>query len=370
MSSATITTGVARAWVFPPDDSGRQRHASTSLAVDERLLCAWFAGTEEGTPDNRIYVATRTADGTWNAPYAIASTEAIAHWNPVLAHAPNGEIWLFFKRGHRISSWKTWVCTSADGGGSWTDARELVPGDARPRGPVKNPPVLTDDGVWLAPGSTETWNATGAVWESFVDSSSDGGLTWHQVGIPFDRSHLSGAGIIQPALWTDERTLGVLLRSSEGCAYVSFSTDNGRTFSPAQPSTLPNNNSGLTVAVLPSGLLAAVHNPGGTSWGSRCPLSVSVSSDGRDWNTVAVVEDGRTPLGAFTPNLPEESATGFEPRDEGVRTDGRGEYSYPAAVVVGDELIVTYTWQRRGIVCAAIPLNLLTRPESHRKAIS
>jgi predicted neuraminidase len=369
MTSAAITAGVTREWVVAPDRAGaRQRHASTLLAVDDRLLCAWFAGTEEGTTDNRIYVAARDAANTWQAPSPIRSTEATAHWNPVLAHAPNGEIWLFFKRGDRISSWTTWLCTSADGGLSWSDARELVSGDTDPRGPVKNPPVLASDGAWLAPGSTETWNATGTVWESFVDRSIDGGLTWQKVAIPLDRSRLTGAGVIQPALWAAGTTIGALLRSSEGCAFVSISTDNGRTFPSALPSSLPNNNSGLTVASLPNGLLAAVHNPSTTSWGTRCPLSVAVSADGHDWQTAVVIEDGRTPLGAFAPSLPAASTTGFEPRDAGVRTDGIGEYSYPAAVVVGEHLIVTYTWQRRAIVCAAVPLNLLVQPQPNRKA--
>jgi len=362
-----ITAGVTRDWVARPGTTGGvQCHASTVLAVGDSLVCAWFAGTAEGTPDNGILVAVRQPGGTWSEPRRVTGSggpgDAVAHWNPVLAQAPDGAVWLFFKRGPRISEWSTWLCTSDDHGSTWSAPRELVPGDVGGRGPVKNPPVRTIDGAWLAPASTETWASGGPVWESFVDRSPDNGRTWNRVAIPLDRSTLAGAGVIQPALWVTGNTVGALLRSSEGHAFVAFSTDNGRSFAPAVPSDLPNNNSGLTVAQLPDGTLAGVHNPTGTSWGARCPLAVAVSRDGRHWQTVAIIDNGRMPLGAFTPSLPAASETGFDPRDDGVRTDGTGEYSYPAAIVHGDDLVITYTWQRRGIASATVPLSLLTCP--------
>lgn len=374
MSSPTVTAGVIRGWVASPDHGSgelwKQCHASTVLAVGDRLLAAWFAGTEEGTADNRIWGASRDAAGIWSEPRIIAGTTPVAHWNPVLAHAPNGEVWLFHKRGRRISSWSTWVCTSTDGGLTWSEARELVPGGSGGRGPVKNPPVLAGDGTWLAPGSTEEWEPAGAVWESFVDRSRDGGSTWTKSPIPLPRDGLTGAGVIQPALWVDGGSVGALMRSTEGRAYVSFSEDGGGTFSTAEPSSLPNNNSGLTVTRLPDGALACVYNPMTANWGSRCPLAVAVSPDGRSWRPAVVVEDGVTSLQGFEPSLPVESATGLQPRDEGVRTDGTGEYSYPAAVVLGDELIITYTWQRKAIACASVPLNLLAHPSPPREASS
>ncbi|MET0955509.1 MAG: sialidase family protein [Cryobacterium sp.] len=363
-----ITAGVTRDWAATPGATGGvQCHASTLLVVGDTVLCAWFAGTAEGSPDNQILLAARGLDGTWGAPRVVAGTGAVAHWNPVLAHGPDGEVWLFFKRGPRISGWATWLCVSTDQGDSWSAPRELVPGDTGGRGPVKNPPVRTTDGAWLAPASTEDWAESGAIWQSFVDRSPDDGRSWNRVDIPLDRSTLTGAGVIQPALWLWGATVGALMRSSEGHAYVAFSADHGQSFGPATPSTLPNNNSGLTVAMLADGTLACVHNPGGTSWGSRCPLAIAVSRDGVSWQQVAVVDDGRMPLGAFTPSLPAASATGFDPHDDGVRTDGTGEYSYPAAVVLGDDLLVSYTWQRRGIVCATVPLTLLAHPEPNRK---
>ena len=67
------------------------------------------------------------------------------------------------------------------------------------------------------------------------------------------------------------------------------------------------------------------------------------------------LDDGTTPVDPAVPMQPGEVA-GFAPGDGGVVTSGAGEYPYPTAVVDGDRLLVTYTWQRRGIVLAEVPL--------------
>jgi predicted neuraminidase len=349
---------VTRRWVAVDNPGWRQAHASTVLAVDGGLVAAWFGGTREGTPDNRIWLARRS-DGaaTWDPPTAVADGDA--HWNPVLAHGPEGAVWLFYKRGRLISGWSTWFRRSTDGGLTWTAAAELVPGDAGGRGPVKNPPLLLPDGTWLAPGSHEHWG-DGAAWDAFVDRSTDGGRTWTLAPVPLDRGNLRGAGVIQPALWHSGSTVHALMRSTEGSAYRSRSEDSGRTWSPAEPSDLANGNSGLTVVDL-GGAVACVHNPVAEDWGARCPLVVSVSADdGATWRQAVVVEDGVTPVDddpARLPALPPPRS--FAPADGGVQTTGVGEYSYPAAVVADGSLVITYTWQRRGIVEARVPLSLL-----------
>ncbi|OZM79580.1 exo-alpha-sialidase [Pseudonocardia sp. MH-G8] len=347
-----------RRWVAIDHPSWRQAHASSVLAVGGDLLAAWFAGAWEGSPDTRIWCARRPAGASrWSAPQIVASADE-AHWNPVLAAGPDGALWLFFKRGPLISEWVTWVCRSADGGRTWSPSSELVPGDVGGRGPVKNPPLLLPDGTWLAPGSQESWGAE-PVWESFVDVSTDAGATWRRAPIPLDRDALRGPGVIQPALWRDGSTVYALLRSSEGRAYRACSPDGGRTWSTAQPVGLPSNNSGLTVVALPDGSVGCVHNPVGDDWGARCPLVLSRSCDeGVSWREVLTIEDGRTPVDEDAARLPgPPDAAGIHPADGGVRTSGAGEYSYPAATSLGDTLVVTYTWQRRGIVEATVPIH-------------
>lgn len=354
-------TSMSRRWVAVDHPGWRQAHASTVLAVDGGLLAAWFGGTREGTPDNRIWLSHCPAGAsTWTEPTVVAEADE-AHWNPVLAHGPDCAVWLFYRRGPLISRWTTWLRRSTDGGATWTAPAELVPGDVGGRGPVKNPPVLLPDGTWLAPGSFERWAAGGVVWEAFVDRSTDGGRTWTAVPVPLDRRSVRGAGVIQPALWRSGPTVHALMRSSEGAAFRSSSQDGGRTWTPAEPTRLANGNSGLTVAELPGGAVACVHNPVAQDWGARCPLVVSVSADdGATWREAVVVEDGLTAVDDHPdrrPALPQPRS--FSPADAGVVTSGVGEYSYPAAVVTDGALVITYTWQRRGIVEARVPLSLL-----------
>ncbi|WP_418607336.1 sialidase family protein [Georgenia sp. SUBG003] len=331
------------------------------LAVGDGLVAAWFGGTHEGTPDNRIWLARRAGGSpAWAEPTVVAGGDQ-AHWNPVLAHGPDGSVWLFYKRGPLISRWSTWFRRSTDGGATWTEPAELVPGDAGGRGPVKNPPLLLPDGTWLAPGSHERWGDE-AAWDAFVDRSVDGGRTWDLAPVPLDRRDVRGAGVIQPALWLSGSTVRALMRSTEGSAFRSCSTDGGRSWSPAEPTELANGNSGLTVVNLGGGVVACVHNPVAEDWGARCPLVVSVSADDGDtWRQAAVVvEDGVTPVDDDPGRLPAlPPPRSFAPADAGVATTGVGEYSYPAAVVTDGTLVITYTWQRRGIVEARVPLSLL-----------
>ena len=63
--------------------------------------------------------------------------------------------------------------TSSDSGESWSEERELVPGDFGGRGPVKNKCLVLKDKSILAPASTEQDG-----WNCFTDRSFDQGKTW------------------------------------------------------------------------------------------------------------------------------------------------------------------------------------------------
>lgn len=64
---------------------------------------------------------------------------------------PNGELWLFFKVGLKVSDWTGWLCKSKDGGKTWSDKEPLPKGFL---GPIKNKPEIIDDRL-LCPSSTE-----------------------------------------------------------------------------------------------------------------------------------------------------------------------------------------------------------------------
>lgn len=306
--------------VFQPRAARRVGcHGPTLVRLpDGAFLCAWFGG-HEGSPRTAIFLARRDDHG-WSPPRAVADVGPEPHWNPVLWREGD-TVYLFFKVGPQPWCWRTlWTSCSAATLDDWQEPTPLVAGDVGGRGPVKNKPLRLEDGAWLAPASLEVEDADGSLgpWDCFVDRSTDRGRTW-------SRSPLvprpAGVRIIQPTLWqTEANAIHMLARSNRGRLFRSDSHDGGRTWTLAAPTAIPNNNSGVDLASLPSGALALAYNPVSESFGARTPLDVATSTDGGD---------------SFAPALRLE--------------DDPGEYSYPAVVPTPDGVAIAYTWRRRTI---------------------
>ncbi len=326
----------------------RQCHAaSLVLLADASLLVAFFAGSGEGAGDTAIWTARgggAGADAGWQAPRRVLAEAGLAHWNPVL-HADGKRLLLFHKVGATVHSWRTRLAVSTDGGSRWGVPQALVADDAGARGPAKNKLLVTGDGTWLAPGSTEDARH----WDAFVDRSTDRGGAWTLAPIPLVhrdppapggalwRGLAAGAlwesdparafawdGVIQPTLWESAPGMvHALMRSTRGVAYRSDSHDAGRSWCAAYPTPLANNNSGLDLVRLGDGRLVLACNPVGGNWRARTPLVLLVSADnGQTWRQEAVLEDED------------------------------GEFSYPAIIADPRQggLHLAYTWNRRAIV--------------------
>lgn len=315
-------------------------HASTVLALpDGSLLCCWFAGTHEGESDVGIYLSKRTEAG-WSEPQLLVNGAA-ANWNPVLFVGADARILLFYKQGQQIADWQTWLLQSTDNGETWSGPQELVPGDVSGgRGPVRNKPLRLADGRILAGASTEH-----GIWKAFADISDDDGASWHksavvqidglqyQAGEKTAESNIAvsqqsfyGRGVIQPSLWQSaDGSVHMLLRSSEGFVYRSDSADNGETWCSAYALSLPNNNSGLDLVRTAGGVLYLVCNPVAANWGQRSPLSLFQSTDdGASWRRLLELET--------------------EP----------AEFSYPAIIALGEDIVITYTYKRCNIACVSL----------------
>lgn len=293
-------------------------HASTVAETSQGLVAAWFGGTHERHPDVGIWVSSKTGSN-WTTPVEVATGvqpdgKRLPCWNPVLFQVPDGELLLFYKVGPSPSTWWGLLKRSKDNGKTWTEAEKLPEGIV---GPIKNKPVLLPSGVLLCPTSSEDHN-----WRVHFEQTSDGGKTWQKTA-PINDGVTDGA--IQPSiLFHPNGQLQALCRSQRsGFIAETWSKDGGKTWSALQKTSLPNPNSGTDAVTLKDGRQVLVYNPtspvAGKS-GPRTPLEVAISSDGKTWKTLVVLEN--------------------EP----------GEYSYPAVIQTADGLLhITYTWKRQRI---------------------
>ncbi|OUJ73513.1 sialidase family protein [Hymenobacter crusticola] len=302
-----------------------ESHAATIAETPKGLVAAWFGGTKERNPDVGIWVS-RQENGKWTAPVEVANgivNETLRYptWNPVLYQVPNGDLLLFYKIGPKPSEWKGWIRTSQDNGLTWSAAEALPEGFI---GPVKNKPVLLSNGTLLSPTSTE---GSGG-WKVHFEASTDKGKTWSMIG-PVDNGQTQGA--IQPSILTyKDGRLQALCRSRDRAILETWSTDQGKTWSPLAKTTLPNNNSGTDAVTLADGRQLLVYNhvlpPGTLAKGPRTPLNVAVSKDGKTWYAAAILED--SPI---------------------------SQYSYPSVIQTKDGLVhFIYTWRRQRIKHAVL----------------
>jgi len=300
----------------------RSSHASTIVeTARHHLVAAWFGGTAERNPDVGIWVARRAQKG-WEPATEVATGiqpdgKRYPTWNPVLFQAPNGLLVLFYKVGPSPSEWWGVVKTSGDEGRTWSDGHRLPVGIL---GPIKDKPVLMRDGTWLAGSSEEG----GPGWRVHFERSRDVGRTWEKIG-PVARG--AGFDAIQPTiLFPPGDKLEALCRTKQGVIAMTWSSDQGTTWTPLADAALPNPNSGIDAVTLADGRLLLVYNhatnASGRANGPRYPLDVAISRDGLRWEHVLVLED--------------------EPLRDG--------YAYPAVIQTSDGLVhVTYTWDRKTI---------------------
>jgi len=285
-------------------------HASTIIGNKDGLLAAWFGGTAERNPDVGIWIS-HCINGKWTKPVEVVN--GIQHksrrypcWNPVLYNTGK-EILLFYKVGPSPSTWWGEMMTSSDNGYKWSRPYRL-PEDIY--GPIKNKPVLLQNGELLCPSSTEHDG-----WRVHMEITADNGLTWERT--PFLNTREIRA--IQPAILLHKGGSIQMLCRSAGVNSIlsSWSDDKGRTWSELKPTTLPNPNSGIDAVTLRDGKQLLVYNH---LIKGRNILNVAVSEDGKEWKAVALLEN--------------------DLKDS--------EFSYPAIIQTDDGSVhITYTWNRK-----------------------
>lgn len=301
-------------------------HASTIEETPSGMVTAWFGGTHEKHEDVGIWVS-RQVEGEWTTPVEVANgiqDDSLRYpsWNPVLYYQ-DGVLILFFKIGPNCADWWGEMISSADHGKTWSDPVKFPD---HIWGPIRNKPLLLENGSLLCPSSTEYDG-----WRAHMEWTDDLGNTWNRTKALNNGDSLSA---IQPAILKHPGgRLQILCRTKQNRIYTAWSEDNGKTWTSLEPTSLPNNNSGLDAVTLDNGkhLLVYNHIDRSSTKDKRNRLHVAITEDGINWSALIALED-----------------------DE----DNEHEYSYPAVIQSSDGKVhVTYTWRRELIKHVVLDLS-------------
>ena len=295
------------------------------------LVATYFGGTKERNPDVCIWVSRKVKGSKeWTKPQMVADgiindTLRKACWNPVVYQIPQGDLVIYFKIGSNVSDWSGWMVRSKDGGKTWSKRKPLQKDFL---GPVKNKPVMSR-GRLIAPSSIESNG-----WRLYFEYSDDMGKTWQRTDyVEADSITIEGKKklkdlAIQPSIISlKDGRLAALARTRSEHIGITYSEDNGKTWSKLKLINTPNNNSGLDAVTLSDGNHVLICNdkpiPNGIKNGKglRTPLSLMTSSDGESWQHWMTLED--SPI---------------------------SQYSYPSIIQTSDGHIhCIYTWRRQRI---------------------
>ena len=332
------TDGLLEAYL--PSPTVQAHAANLALLPGSDLGCVWFGGTQEGVADISIWFSRRRDDEDcpWSKPLRLSDDPTRSEQNPVLFTAPDGVLWLLWTAQHAGNQDTAVVRarTSADGGATWGEQRQLLAKDGEGVF-VRQPPVVLPDGRWVLP-TFACVPVPGAPWVGDHDTSSvwvseDSGRSWTERPVPGSTGAVHMCVVPPPAGsagWT------AYFRSRwADHVYRSTSTD-ATTWSEPEPTELPNNNSSIQALRLDRDRIAMVLNessrldatarraslydevdddgitegavpevvdvepdrstsgPRTAFWGApRAPLTLAVSADdGRTWPWRRVLADG------------------------------------------------------------------------------
>lgn len=276
-----------------PTGGNNTAHAPALIETEDGgMLCAWFAGSFEGSGDISIVVSKLDPETqTWSIPITVSQGENLSEQNPAFFRHPNGDIWLIYtsqisrqegKDNMQFSS-IIMVQKSRDEGLNWSNAEVLIHNE----GTFSRQPIqILSNGRWIF----STWlcedSADGLTNDpTEFQVSDDEGITWKPIRMPESEGRVH-ANVIE----LEKGHLIAFMRSRfADFIYKSESKDYGDSWSVPEATLLPNNNSSISAIKLSSGEIAIAYNLNSASnatfgkiaWpGLRNPVAVSVSEDG------------------------------------------------------------------------------------------
>lgn len=264
-----------------------------------RVFSSWFTGgPKEPAPDNAVLICW-SDDGakTFTTPQVMAEPkEGTRCFDPCLWIDPKGRLWYLFNLGNKdTAQHDVWarICNDPDAKTPVFGAEFRVGYDV-PFAFRMNKVTALSSGEWIMP-VTLAKNPVHA-WSTGYNEQQE--PTLHGVGISTDEGKtwkLHGAVASKP--WALENMitelkdgrLWMLIRTSSGVLWQSYSSDKGRTWSEAKASTIANPGSRFFIRRLASGNLLLVNHYNFTG---RSHLTAQISTDdGATWNDGLLLDE-------------------------------------------------------------------------------
>lgn len=289
-----------------PPGSFQTAHAPALLELPNKdMLCAWFAGSFEGSADVSIVCARLPKDkDRWEEPIQVSHDSKRSEQNPSLFLGLDQAVWaVYTAQLDRVPGKDNMQFTSIircqksyDNGKSWKEAEVLF---SKEGSFCRQPIQVLKNGRWIFGNWICTDSESGLAGDPTVFQISDNeGISWKTVKMPnsYGRVH---ANIVE----LEQGHLIAFMRSrSADFIYRSDSYDWGDSWTSPIVTVLPNNNSSISAIRLKSGRIAIAYNPtctpnptpGVAAWpGLRCPVAVALSEDeGKTWPLIRHVEQG------------------------------------------------------------------------------
>jgi predicted neuraminidase len=287
-------------------------HAPTITKMENGdLLCAWFAGSFEGSPDISIVLSKFNHETQeWNVPKIVSQDDTRSEQNPSFFHAPDQSVWLIYtsqegrqpgKDNMQFTSIIKYQKTY-DNGETWMEPAVLF---SQPGTFVRQAIQVLSNGRWIF----STWVCEDSEFGLTNDPtvfqvSDDEGQTWKEVRMPESNGRVH-ANVIE---MEDGHLVAIMRSRFADYIYRSESRDYGDSWTVPEPTVLPNNNASISAIKLDNGAIAIAYNAnsannpekGKVAWpGLRNPVVVSVSEDGGNtWPIGRIIEHAEGFIGA------------------------------------------------------------------------
>lgn len=256
-----------------------------------RLWAVWYAGPTGGEDANN-YVVVVTSDDqgkTWTAASLVIDpdkTGPVRAFDPELWIDPTGTLWVFWAQaiGHDGTVSGVWAMTtknSDDAKPDWSAPRRLTDGIMMCK------PTVLSTGEWALPAST--WRKTDHSARMVV--STDQGKTWAVRGaahVPEKMRVFDEHMIVE----RKDGSLWMLIRSNTGTLLESISTDRGKNWTVAKPSSIEHPSARFFIRRLNSGNLLLVKHH---QTKARNKLTALLSKDdGNTWEGALMLDERST----------------------------------------------------------------------------